>query len=147
MAKSRKITPEPTNQPRIPYLGEKVTVGTGSSVWTVNKVSSDGSEVSLHIEGTNLERFRVPAADLNFVDAPRPSAPPKPVKPAIPVEEIRERLANAQHASMDQLSGDIAILKKYLKSEGIDAADELDGLCKATEQGWEDAVEAISKLL
>lgn len=147
MAKSRKLTPEPTNQPRIPYLGEKVAVGAGSSIWTVNKVSSDGSEVSLHVEGTNLERFRVPVADLYFVDAPRPSAPPKSVKPAIPVEEIRERLANAQHSSMDQLSGDIAILKKYLKSKGVDATDELDRLCKATEQRWADAVESIEGML
>lgn len=41
--------------------------------------------------------------------------------------------------------GDIAILKKDLKSKSVpsDAADELDRLCKATEARLGDAVESM----
>ena len=71
--------------------------------------------------------------------------PPKPAKPAIDVDEVHERLVSAQHSSMDQLSGDIAILKKYLKSKGIRASsiDALDDLCEATEKRWAEVVETI----
>lgn len=50
---------------------------------------------------------------------------------------------------MDQLSGDIAILKKYLKSKNLpaEAADELDRLCKDTEENWRAVVAKIAELL
>jgi hypothetical protein len=39
---------------------------------------------------------------------------------------------------MDQLSGDIAIPKKYLKTKRVaaDAAEQLDRLCKDTDESW-----------
>ena len=69
----------------------------------------------------------------------------KPAKPTIDVKAVREHLITAQHSSMDQLSGDIAILKKYLRSKGIrsSAIDELDDLCEATEKRWAAVVEEI----
>lgn len=48
---------------------------------------------------------------------------------------------------MDQLSGDIAVLKKYLKSKGVRAAEDLDQLCKDNEKSWQTAVAKIAKLL
>jgi hypothetical protein len=143
MARKQAAAPE---TPPAPRSGDRVTLGTSDTVYVVTRASSDGKDVDLNLPGTNIERFRVPTADLKFVDlAPRP--PAKPARPSINVEEVRERLTMAQQDSMDQLSGDITILKKYLKSKGIDAADELDRFCKATERRWEDAIEAISKLL
>ena len=52
-------------------------------------------------------------------------------------------------ACCDHLNGEIAILKKYLKSKGVSqsASGPLDEFCKATEAGWKDAVEAIDKAL
>jgi hypothetical protein len=47
------------------------------------------------------------------------------------------------------LSGDIAVLKKYLKSKGVapEAAEELDHLCNDTEESWRDAAAKIAELL
>jgi hypothetical protein len=123
-------------------------LGNSSSIYVVTRASTDGKDVDLNLEGTSMERFRVPVGDLKFVDlAPRP--PAKPAKPSINVEEVRERLTTAQHSSMDQLSGDIAVLKKYLKSKGVHAkaAEELDRLCKDTEERWRTAVAKIDELL
>jgi hypothetical protein len=145
MAKSRKQAAAPDAPPEL-RIGDRVTIGSSDTVYVVTRASSNGKDVDLNLPGTNIERFRVPVDDLTFVDlAPRP--PAKPTKPTINVDEVRERLATAQHASMDQLSGDIAILKKYLKSKGIDAADELDRLCKDTEESWRAAVAKIEELL
>jgi Tfp pilus assembly protein PilO len=57
--------------------------------------------------------------------------------------------ATAQQSSVDQFSGDIAILKKYLKSKGIEAAvlEELDSLCEDMEKRWLAAFEPIESLL
>jgi hypothetical protein len=94
-------------------------------------------------------RFRVPVTDLNFVEKEQPREASKPTKPVINIEEIRERITTAQHSSVDQFSGDIAVLKKYLRSKGIEAAiiQELDGLCEDMEERWKTAIKTISKLL
>jgi hypothetical protein len=126
-------------------VGDRVTIGTSDTVYTISRVNHTGTQVDLYLAGTNIERFRVPVSDLNFVERPTPRQPPKPAKPAIDVDEVHEHLLAAQHRSMDQFSGDIAILKKYLKSKGIrsTAIDELDSLCEATEKRWAEAVEAV----
>ena len=120
------------------------------SVYVINSVGSDGL-VNMHLEGTNLERFRVDPATLKFIETvPRDSRPANTsAKRTVNVEEIRERLSTIQHSSIDQLSGEIAILKKYLKSGGVrpDAIEELDSLCKALEDRWKAALERISKAL
>ena len=61
---------------------------------------------------------------------------------------IRERLATVQRSSSDQLSGDTAILKEYLKSKGVpsEASEELDTLRRNTGKSWRAAVAKISEL-
>jgi hypothetical protein len=141
-AKSRAAQPE---TPPPPTVGDKVTFSQSDTVYTVSRVSPSGTQVDLRLEGTNIERFRVPVADLDFLDRPMRRQPPKPTKPVIDVEAVREQLTTVQHSSMDQLSGDIAVLKKHLRSEGVSvrAVEELDDLCEATEKRWAAAVEEI----
>ena len=143
--KSADDTPNLFDQPPQASVGDRVTIGNSDTVYTITRVNHTGTQVDLNLSGTNIERFRVPVSDLNFVERPTPRQPPKPAKPAIDVDEVHEHLLAAQHSSMDQLSGDIAILKKYLKSKGIRATaiDELDSLCEITEKRWAEAVEAI----
>ena len=133
-----------------PQVGDRVTLGT-ETIYTVTRASQNGSDVDLQTPGTNLYRYRVPIGDLKPVDPVRQtsSAPSKPAKPSINIEEVRERMATAQQSSIDQFSGDIAILKKYLKSNGIEAAAlvELDSLCEDMEKRWSAAVEVIKEML
>ena len=142
-----KTTAEHTSA-RVPSLGERVNIGSSGTVFSITRVSD--KDVDLQLPGTNIERFRVPVDDLRYLDAPKePSRSSKPAKPAINLEEVRERIATTQQSSIDQFSGDIAILKRYLKSKGIDqdALDELDDLCNDTEKRWHAAVDTIEGLL
>ncbi len=133
------------DEPAPPSVGDRVTFYQSDTVYTVSRVSPSGTQVDLRLEGTNIERFRVPIADLDFLDRRTPRQPPKPAKPAIDIEAVRERLTTAQHSNMDQLSGDIAILKKYLRSKGIPtvAILKLDDLCEETERRWAEVVAEI----
>lgn len=129
-----------------PSVGDRVTYSQSDTVYTISRVSPSGTQVDLRLEGTNIERFRVPVADLDFVDRRTPrQSPPKPAKPAIDIEAIRERLTTAHHSSMEQLSGDVAVLKKYLRSQGVSASaiEDLDELCEATEKRWAEVVEEM----
>jgi hypothetical protein len=133
-----------------PSIGDKVTIGNSDSVYTIITISPNGSTVGLQLEGTNLERFRVPVEDLKFVDRrAQPPRPPAPVKPRLPVEEIREHLASVQISALDHLAGEIAILKKYLKSKGApeQAIGQLDDLVDSEEKRWKLTVGAIESLL
>lgn len=126
----------------------RITVGSSQIVYNVLRVGE--TDVDVLRPGTNLQRFRIPVADLTFVDEPtETSRPVKPVKPAINMEEIRERIDTAQQSSIDQFSGDIAVLKKYLKSKSVptETAEVLDHLCKDTEESWRAAVAKIEELL
>jgi hypothetical protein len=133
-----------------PQVGDRVTLGT-ETIYTVTRASQNGSDVDLQTPGTNLYRYRIPIGDLKPVDPVRePSRQAsKPTKESVDVKVVREHLANARHSSVDQFSGDIAILKKYLKSKGLppEAAEELDRLCKDTEDNWQAAVAKIEELL
>jgi hypothetical protein len=58
------------------------------------------NNVDLQLPGTNIERFRVPVDDLRYVDAPREASRlSTPAKPAINLEEVRERITSAQQNS------------------------------------------------
>jgi hypothetical protein len=145
--KPNKITAEHANA-RLPTLGERVSIGSSGTVFSITRVSE--KDVDLQLPGTNIERFRVPVDDLRYLDAPKePSRSSKPAKPSINLEEVRERIATTQQSSIDQFSGDIAILKKYLKSKSVpaEAAEELDRLCEDTEERWQAAVAKIAELL
>jgi hypothetical protein len=132
-----------------PQVGDKVVLTDSKvgMVYEVSYVSSDGREVNLHLPGTNLERFRINPDDLTFVERQAPAK--VPAKPAFDAEEIRERIASVQQICMDHLIGEIAILKKYLKSKRVPpaATEELDALCKSTEGCWETTVDRLARLL
>ncbi|HTF66739.1 MAG TPA: hypothetical protein VK638_29050 [Edaphobacter sp.] len=143
-ALAQKPEPESRQHHDGPVVGDMVTVGSGTSVYTVLSVSQNGREVNLHIPGTNLERFRVPVRDLTIAgQAPR--KPKEPEKPQIDKEDVREHLVSTQHSSMHHFEGDIALLKKYLKSKGLPSstADELDELRTDIEDRWGSAIESI----
>lgn len=78
-----------------------------------------------------------------------PARAQKPAKPVFDVAELTERIASVQHSNMDQLSGEIAVLKKYLKSKRVpeEATDELDSLCQQHKEAWTNAVGKIRTLL
>jgi len=103
----------------MPVVGDRVMVGTSDTVWTVLSISHSGKEVNLHIPNTTLQRFRVMISDLRFLDSPSAPKPKEPPKPEIDKEDVREHLVSTQHSSMHNFEGDIALLKKYLKSKAF----------------------------
>jgi hypothetical protein len=143
---SEKSKPERHASHDAPQTGDRVTVGNRETVWTVSSVSYNEREVNLSIPGTNLERFRVPVDDLNFVDR-APRKPKEPPKPKMDVEAIRERVEEAEHSLLDHLHGEIVALKKFLRSKGLSDTEVLDEFTKSTEMSWKEAVEAIDKKL
>lgn len=54
-----------------------------------------------------------------------------------------------QHETIQHLSGEIAVLKKYLNNKRVpeEALGELYSLCKDTDERWKAAVAKISKLV
>jgi hypothetical protein len=136
-----------TFEERSPLPGDRVTVSNGSTVWTILSVSHSGNEVGLHVPNTKLERFRVPVSDLSFVDSPRPAKPKEPEKPKIDTEEVREHLASVHHSMIEHMQGEVAVLKKWLRSKGVSASQPLDEFADAAETSWKEAVDAIIGLL
>jgi hypothetical protein len=45
------------------------------------------------------------------------------------------------------VQGELAALKKFLRSKGVSAAEDLDGFAEGVEKSWKDAVEAIEEKL
>ncbi|QNI36870.1 hypothetical protein [Edaphobacter albus] len=129
-----------------PQVGDRVTVDGSTTVWTVSSVSYSGREVNLSIPGTNLERFRVPIDDLNF-EGRVPRKPKEPPKPKMDVEAIRERIEETGHSILDHLQGELAALKKFIRSKGLSAVEALDEFAESTEAGWKEAIEAIEDKL
>jgi hypothetical protein len=62
----------------MPQVGDKVKPGKSEMVYTVSKVSDDGSEVNLYVPDTTLERFRVRTDSLTFVERKPPTRSPQP---------------------------------------------------------------------
>lgn len=150
MPPKRKAHTDQLALARRPEVGDRVTMGT-EVVYSITRVSMDGGDVDLEMPGTNVQRFRVSVDVLKLID---PVHEPgrtisKHSKAEVNLEEIRERIATAQHSSINQFSGDMAILKKYLKSKRIEGAalKELDILCEDLEERWKAAAETISKVL
>lgn len=132
-----------------PSVGDKVTVGNSDTVWEISAVSDDGKEVRLHIPRTNLERFRVPVADLTFVDRRQIAKPASPLEPKIDIDGIHERLVVAQHDSVQRLSADVAQLKQLLALDGAPASvgKGLDTLCAEVDERWDAAIRAVMERL
>lgn len=141
---SERSKPERHESHDAPQTGDQVTVGDRETVWTVSSVSYSGREVNLSIPGTNLERFRISVDDLNFVDR-APRKPKEPPKPKMDVNAIRERIEEAEHSLIEHLQGEIAALKKFLRSKNFPDTEVLDEFTKSTETSWKEAVEAIEE--
>jgi hypothetical protein len=60
---------------------------------------------------------------------------------------VREHLTASHHAIIDHLQGKVAILKKWLRNQGVSAGRPLDEFADATETSWKEAIEAIEELM
>ena len=155
MAKPRK---KPTAQhtaaepPRMPLIGDKVTMPHSKSVLEVNHVSRDGDEVDLQLPGTNLQWFRVRTDTLTFVDRKPPARTSNPFttpEPVFDAGEILERIATVLEENLKRLDDDVDILKAYLKSERAPKAaiEALEGLTVEQHVSWKKAGDRIKKVL
>lgn len=143
---SERSKSEKHSAPEIPQVGDRVIVDGSATVWTVTSVSYSGREVNLGIPGTNLERFRVPIDDLTF-EGRVPRKPKQPPKPKMDVEAIRDRIEETGHSIVEHLHGELAALKKFIRSKGLSDVEVLDEFAERTEAGWREAVEAIEDKL
>jgi hypothetical protein len=149
MPKSRKPAAK-SEPPLMPQIGDKVIPERSDSTWLITHVSPSGEEVNLNLEGTNLDRFRVRADTLKFVDrAPRNSKPAVEAQPKLNSTEVLNRIGAVQKENLQRLDDDIAILSKYLKTEGAPktATEALDTLSHEVHTKWQTAVEEIEELL
>jgi hypothetical protein len=133
-------------------VGDKVIPERSESTWVITHVSPDGNEVNLNLEGTNLERFRVRSDTLKFVDRKPPAKTSNPFTSAEPIlgtAQVLERVRLVQSENLQRLDDDIAILAKYLKTEGAPttAIDALDTLSNEVHTKWQTAIEQIEELL
>ena len=134
----------------MPQVGDKVIPERSDSTWVITHVSPSGEEVNLNLQGTNLDRFRVRADTLKFVDrAPRTNKPAADAQPKLNSAKVLERIGVVQKESLQRLDDDIAILSKYLKTEGAPntTIDALDSLSNEVHTKWQTAVEQIEELL
>jgi hypothetical protein len=134
----------------MPQVGDKVIPERSESTWVITHVSPSGEEVNLNLEGTNLERFRVSSDTLKFVDrAPRSSKPAAEPQPKLNAVEVLERIGTVQRENLQRLEDDVAILTKYLKTEGAPKAaiDLLNALGKQQRNNWQTAVGRIQEFL
>jgi hypothetical protein len=150
MAKARSLAVKPES-PSMPQVGDKVIPERSDSTWVITHVSPNGEEVSLNLEGTNLDRFRVRADALKFIDRKPPVRTSNPFTNAEPVfdaAQVLERVRNVQGKNLQRLDDDIAILSKYLKTEGAPKTtiDALDTLSNEVHTKWQTAVEQIKEL-
>jgi hypothetical protein len=129
MPKARKSAAKPESPP-MPQVGDKVIPERSESTWVITHVSPDGNEVNLNFEGTNFNRFRVRSDTLKFVDRKPPVKTSNPFTNAEPVFDpalALERVRTVQDENLKRLDDDIAILTKYLKTEGIQIGIGDDG--------------------
>jgi hypothetical protein len=132
----------------VPELGDRVNIK-GSKIGTEFLVTQVGEgTATLNIPGTNFNRYNVPFSDLSFVDKV-PRSAPNPPEPPYNAEEIRERIDNVRHKAMDELSGELTILKKYLQTKHVPAkaSEHIDAFCDQQQEAWQTLANKISKLL
>lgn len=84
--------------------------------------------------------------DLMFVDRVS-RTPEKPAKPKLDVEAVRERIEQAKHSIVDHIYGEIAALKKFLRSKEVSTDEPLDEFRDAIEASWRTTVEAVEQKL
>jgi hypothetical protein len=150
MAKARKKAEHPTlplaplSPPPMPQVGDRVIPERSDSVWKITSVRSESS-VDLELPGTYLTRFRQDVSTLKFVDEFAPKTP----EPSCDTAAISERIATVQREYLQRLDDDIAILVKYLKTEGASKAaiDALGTLSNEAHASWQATVERIEELM
>lgn len=140
MPKPRKQTSAP-EQPPLAQVGDKVIPERSEATYVITGIRSGGEYVDLKLPGTNLTRFHVDVATLKFVD--RVQRKPEPNLDA----EIRFDVI--QRENLKRLDDDIAILTKYMKTEGAPKAviDVLEALRSDQREGWYAAAERIAQLM
>jgi len=155
MAKARKKdeqpslpldAPSPVHRPSPPpQVGDRVTIPRSEHEWKITSVRNEGRLVNLELPGTYLTRFGIDAAALTFVDHVAPKTP-EPVKDN---SAILERIATIQRENLQRLDDDIAILTKYLKTEGAsnDVLQALETLSNEQHASWQAAVKRIEELM
>ena len=136
----------------MPQVGDKVRPGRSEMIYEINHVSQDGTEVNLHVPGTNLERFRVRTDTITFVERKPPARTSNPFttpEPVLDAGEIMERIATVKEENLKRLDDDVDILKSYLKTERAPKAaiEALEGLTVEQHVSWKKAVALVKKLL
>ena len=116
------------------------------SEWKITNVSSSGRYVDLELPGTYLTRFHQDVATLKFTDRVA-SKTPEPVQHD--TSAISERISTVQRENLQRLGDDIAILTKYLKTEGAPKAaiGVLETLSHEVHASWQATVERIEELM
>jgi hypothetical protein len=151
MAKARKKEVIP-DAPPTPQVGDKVYPANSEMLYEISHVSHDGTEVNLHVPGTNLERFRVRTDSLTFAERKPPARTSNPFTSPEPVfdgGELLERIETVQRESLEQSDGDIDILKAYLKTQRApkEAIEALEDLTVDQHKAWKIAIGKIKKVL
>jgi hypothetical protein len=128
----------------VPQVGDRVIPERSDSVWKIISVRSESS-VDIELLGTYLTRFRQDVDTLKFVDEVATKTP----EPSRDTSAISERIAAVQRENLQRLDADIAILKKYLKTEGAPsvAVDALETLSNEAHASWQAAGERIEELI
>lgn len=141
MAKPRKRVAAAPEPPPLPQVGDKVIPERSEAIYAITAIRSNGDRVDLNIPGTNLYRFNVDFATLKFVDRVQR-------KPA-PNRDVEVRFDTIQRENLKRLDDDIAILAKYLKTEGAPKAviDVLEALRSDQRERWHTAAERIAALM
>ena len=143
---AEKPKSEKQDSPVTPELGDMVRIGDKETEYRVIYVSPNGREVNLEFPGTNLTRNRVQVSDLTF-SGQAPRRPKEPPKPRIDVEAVREDIEQTRQTILDHLQGEVARLKKSLKTKGVPVDNVLNEFAEATETHWNEVVEAIEEKL
>ena len=115
--------------------------------YEITYVSPDSRFVHIGIPRTNFEHRHVAVTALIFLEQSRVTT--KPARRPIDTDKIRERLDTVRHGIMNHISGELAILKKYLKSKRVyaEVAEDLDAFCKEQEDAWHAVVAKIKSRL
>jgi hypothetical protein len=154
MAKARKKAthptlplgpPQPTTPLPMPQIGDRVIPERSDSEWKITSISASGKYVDLELPGTYLTRFHQDVATLKFTDRVAPKTP----EPVHDTSAIFERISAIQRENLQRLDDDIAILTKYLKTEGAsrEVMEALETLSNEQHASWQAAVQRIEELI
>jgi hypothetical protein len=146
MAKPRKkASPPQPPQPRIPVIGERVRRPGSDTEFEITFVSVDYRQVHIGIPLTKFEYRNVEASTLTYLE----QWAARPAKPYVDVELVMEHVASVQSTALRNLAGELATLKKFLKSMRVpaEAVEELDTIREQQEEAWDSTIAKIRNML